>query len=53
MDEETKKRIADYFDAWDLVEFLRLPTEKIVEAFEEDIEEALDDIEELMEVRRG
>lgn len=52
MTEETKKRIADYFDAWDLVAFLQVSTEDVIEAFEEDIEEALDDIEEMIGVRK-
>lgn len=52
MDEEAKKRIADYFDAWDLVEYLRLRTEDIIDAFEGEIEEVLEDIEELMGVFR-
>lgn len=51
MDKETKERIADYFDAWDLVEYLGFSTMQIIEAFEEDLEERLDQIEELMEFR--
>jgi hypothetical protein len=50
MDNDTKKRIADYFDPWDLVEYLGLSTEEIVEAFEDDIDEKLNAIEELMGV---
>ena len=55
MDEETKNRIIDYFDTWELAEFLtgRITIEAFVEAFEEEIEEALDEIEELMEFSRG
>jgi hypothetical protein len=52
MDKETKERIADYFDAWDLVAFLQVSTEEVIAAFEDEIEEALDDIEELIGVRR-
>jgi hypothetical protein len=48
MDNETKNRIADYFDAWQLVELLGITTFEIVEAFEAEIEERLDAIEELM-----
>lgn len=51
LDKETKDRIADYFDAWELVEFLQLPVEEIITVFEDEIEEALDDIEELMGIR--
>jgi hypothetical protein len=53
MDNDTKQRIADYFDPWDLVELLGLTTEEIVEAFEDAIEEKLDAIEELMEFKHG
>jgi hypothetical protein len=53
MDNDTKQRIADYFDPWDLVELLGLTTEEIVEAFEDVIEEKLDAIEELMEFKHG
>lgn len=51
MDKEVKERIADYFDAWDLVELLGVPTMDIIEAFEDLIEERLDEIEELMEFK--
>lgn len=52
LDKETRDRIADYFDAADLVDFLQVATSDIVDAFELEIEEALDDIEELIDVRR-
>ena len=51
MDKETKERIADYFDAWDFVEYLGFSTMQIIEAFEDEIEEKLSDIEDLMEFR--
>jgi hypothetical protein len=50
MDEETKNRLADYFEAWDLVELLRIPTKDIIEAFEDEVENALEDLEEIMEI---
>lgn len=53
MDEETKKRIADFFEPWDLAEYLGITTLEIIEAFEDKVEEALDDIEELIGVNRG
>lgn len=53
MDNETKQRIADYFDPWDLVEYLGITTEQLVEALEAEVEERLDAIEELMGVNRG
>lgn len=52
MDEETKKRIADYFDPWDLVEYLGVSTMQIIEAFEEEYESRLEEIEDLIEFRR-
>lgn len=52
LDKETRERIADYFDAADLVDFLRIPTEDIVDAFEVEIEDNLDDIEEMIGLRR-
>lgn len=51
MDRETKQRIEDFFEGFELVEFLRLPIEEIIERFEEEIEEALEEIEELIGVR--
>lgn len=48
MDKESKQRIVDYFDAWALVELLGLTTEQVVDAFEDELEEAIDDVEEEM-----
>lgn len=48
MDKETRLRIIDFFEAWDLVDFLQLSTEDIIEAFEEKVEEALEEIEDYM-----
>jgi hypothetical protein len=44
-------RIEDFFEGFELVEFLRLPVSEIIERFEDEVEEALDEIEELMQVR--
>jgi hypothetical protein len=52
VDEETRNRIIDFFEGFELIEFLQLPVEEVVDAFEAEIEEALDEIEELMQVRR-
>lgn len=51
--EELKGLIADYFEAWELIEFLRPPVEDVVEAFDELIEERLDDILEEMGINNG
>lgn len=48
LDRETRARIIDYFDPWELVEFLGVKTQDVVEVFEDEIEELLEDIEELM-----
>jgi hypothetical protein len=54
MDQETKERIADYFDPWELVSFLgeKLSTRDIIDAFEDEIEDVLEEIEEEMGIRR-
>jgi hypothetical protein len=52
MDEELKKRIADYFYGHELVEFLQIPVEDIIDAFEDRILEAIDDVEEMMHVKQ-
>lgn len=51
MDAETVKRIEDFFEGFELVEFLQLPVSEVINAFEEEIEEYLDEIEELIGVR--
>lgn len=51
MDRETKLRIEDFFEAFELVDFLQLPVEDIIERFEDEIEEALEEIEEFIGVR--
>jgi len=51
MDAETRKRIEDFFEGFELVEFLQISVSDVCEAFEDEIEEYLDEIEELMGVR--
>lgn len=51
MDEETRKRIEDFFEGFELVEFLQLPVSEVIAAFEDAVEEHIDEIEELMQVR--
>lgn len=48
---EVKERIADFFTATELVDFLCVEVEDVIDTFEEVIEEALDDIEEFMGLR--
>lgn len=53
MEQEVKKRVADFFESWELAEFLRIPAEEFVEAFEDEIEDAIEDVEELMGLREN
>lgn len=52
MDEELRKEIIDYFDASELVELLGLTTQQIVEEFTDEIEDAQDDLADIMQVSR-
>ncbi len=49
-DREFVQRLIDFFDPWDLVEFLQLKTEDVVFAFQNEIDECSDELEELMTV---
>lgn len=51
MDTETKRRIEDFFTGVELVDFLQIDVSEIIEAFEEQIEEVLDEVEEFIGVR--
>jgi hypothetical protein len=48
IDKETMSRLSDYFDPWDLVELLGLKTQDIIDAFEPEVEDALDDLNDIM-----
>lgn len=50
MDRETRLAIMDYFTAAELTEYLDISVEDIIDNFDDEIEEALDDILELMGV---
>ena len=52
MDDELRKAIADFFDAGDFAEFIGITTEQIIEAFPNEVEDALDDILELMRYKK-
>jgi hypothetical protein len=45
MDEELKKIIIDRLEGWELVDFLQISIEECIEAFEEDILQNIDDVE--------
>ena len=51
MDDELRKMIDYYFDASDLVEFLGLSAIDIVDNFPKEIEDALDDIKDMIGLR--
>lgn len=54
MDPETLERVADFFEPWELVEYLgksHITTRDIIEAFVDDVLDSLDDIEDLMEFK--
>lgn len=53
MTEDQKERIKDFFDGFELVEYLRISVDDILDRFEAEVEEAIDDIEELMGVNNG
>lgn len=48
MDEEYKKRLADYFTGAELVDLLDIPVEELIELLSEYIDEKVEDINEFM-----
>lgn len=48
MDEQLN-RVIDYFDAWDLVQLLGITTDDIVKAFEDEVLDKLEALEEVMD----
>lgn len=48
MDDELKKRVADYFTGPELVDLLDVPTEILVDLLEEYIVEKIDELEEFI-----
>ena len=50
MDEDLKNRIADYFESWQLAEYLNLSSLDIIDAFEDDVLANINELEELMGV---
>jgi hypothetical protein len=50
LDKETKNRIADFFSKEDLIELLEVTVDDVIDAFEPEIEEALDDLNDIMGV---
>lgn len=52
MNDELRKIICDYFDPFELVEFLQIPIEDVVDAFEDEIIENIDDVLEMIGIRK-
>ncbi len=48
MDEELRKIIADYFDAGDFAEFIGVTTRQLIDAFEDETIDAMEDIKEMI-----
>lgn len=46
---EERNRLTDYFEPWELAQLLDINMEEFIDFFEDEIEDALDDINELME----
>lgn len=51
IDTELRKAIADYFDPGDFAEFIGVGTLDLIDAFEENVEEVMEDIKEMMGLR--
>jgi len=49
MDEMLKAAICDYFEAGDFATYIGITVEDMIEAFSDEVEDALNDLKELME----
>jgi hypothetical protein len=47
--DERLKRVADFFEGWELIQLLDIPANDILEAFCDEIEDKLEALEEIME----
>lgn len=50
LDKNTKNRLADFFSKEDLIELLDVTVEDVIDVFELEIEEALEDLNDIMGV---
>ena len=48
MDEELRKAIADYFDPGDFAEFIGVTTLDLINSFEDEVMDNIEDIKEMM-----
>lgn len=51
LDKDFKDKLIDRFDGWEIVEFLQISTEDVIYAFEEEIEDAIEDVADWLGVR--
>lgn len=52
MDVELRKSICDFFDANDFAEYIGVTTDDLIENFPDHVEDSLDDLKELMGLRK-
>lgn len=50
MEKNFAQGLVDYFDPWELAEFLQLTVDDLIEAFPDKIDECEDELEEFMEI---
>jgi hypothetical protein len=49
MDEMLRRAICDYFEAGDFAEYIGVTVDDMIEAFPDEVDDALDELKELME----
>jgi hypothetical protein len=49
MNEMLRRAICDYFEAGDFAEYIGITVDDLIEAFPDEVEDALEDLKELME----
>jgi hypothetical protein len=49
MDEMLRRAICDYFEAGDFAEYIGITVDDMIEAFPDEVEDALEELKELME----
>jgi hypothetical protein len=49
---EFEKMVADRFEGWELVEYLQIPVDEVIAAFEDRIDDARTDLEEFLSIGR-
>ena len=49
MDDMLRRAICDYFEAGDFAEYIGITVDDMIEAFPDEVDDALDDLKELME----